>query len=282
MTGAIDYKFNTLCNVIERYESMVVAFSGGVDSTFLLSAAHEKLGDRVMAVTVHSVIHQESEIERAKAFATALGVEHLVLDSDELQIPEFVRNEPDRCYHCKKASGARLSEIARAKRIAVVAHGANADDPGDYRPGHRAAEEAGIVAPLLEAGLTKEDIRALSRARNLITWDLPAMACLATRIPYGTPITAKNLAAVRDAEMALRTLGFYHARVRHHGSTARIELPPDSFEAIMNPELRSAVVEALHHIGFSHAALDLEGYVSGKMNRELLFDRNEKIGDSNK
>jgi uncharacterized protein len=170
----------------------------------------------------------------------------------------------------------KLLTVARSRGISRVGHGANADDPEDFRPGLRAAEEAGIAAPLLEAGLTKNDIREISRKKNLPTWDLPPMACLATRIPYGTRITAQKLTAVRDAEESLERLGFPRSRVRHHGTTARIELPVEVFERIIDPDRRLAVVEAFRSIGFYHVALDLEGYVSGKMNRELLprFEEN--------
>ncbi|MFO8089121.1 MAG: ATP-dependent sacrificial sulfur transferase LarE [Desulfatiglandaceae bacterium] len=270
MAGDIECKFERLLEVLGRFESMIVAFSGGVDSAFLLSVAHQKLGSKVVAVTAESVIYPVSETERARAFAKDLGVEHVVIRSNEMGIPGFVENGPERCYHCKKAMIEKLFEVAASRDIRWIAHGANADDPDDFRPGLRATEEEGILAPLLEAGLTKEDIREISRAKNLPTWNLPTMACLATRIPYGTKITAQKLTAVRDAEQCLKRLGFRQARVRHHGTTARIEIPPELFERIIDPDRRTAIVEAFRSIGFLHVALDLEGYVSGKMNRELL------------
>jgi pyridinium-3,5-biscarboxylic acid mononucleotide sulfurtransferase len=270
MRDDVERKFEKLMEILGRFESMIVAFSGGVDSAFLLWAAHHKLGSRVVAVTAESVIYPVSETERARAFAKNLGVEHIVIRSNEMEIPGFVQNGPERCYHCKRAMIEKLHEVASSRGIRWIAHGANADDPEDFRPGLRAAEEEGIFAPLLEAGLTKEDIREISRAKNLPTWDLPTMACLATRIPYGTRITAQKLAAVRDAEQCLERLGFGRSRVRHHGTTARIEIPTELFERMIDPDLRTAIVEAFRSIGFFHVALDLEGYVSGKMNRELL------------
>jgi uncharacterized protein len=270
MPSDVERKYENLLEILGRYESMVVAFSGGVDSAFLLSVAHRKLGPKVIAVTAESVIYPVSETDRAKAFAKDLGVEHVVIRSNEMEIPGFVENSPERCYHCKKAMIETLREVAASRGIRWIAHGANADDPDDFRPGLRATEEEGVLAPLLEAGLTKDDIREISRAKNLPTWNLPTMACLATRIPYGTKITAQKLAAVRDAEQCLERLGFEQARVRHHGTTARIEIPAEFFERIMDPDVRAAIVEAFRSIGFYHVALDLEGYVSGKMNRELL------------
>ncbi|HDR15025.1 MAG TPA: ATP-dependent sacrificial sulfur transferase LarE [Desulfobacteraceae bacterium] len=270
MADDVERKFEKLLEILGRFESVIVAFSGGVDSAFLLSAAHQKLGSKVIAVTAESVIYPVSETERARNFAKNLGVEHIVIRSNETEIPEFVENGPERCYYCKKAMIDKLKGIAGSRGVPWVVHGANADDPEDFRPGLRAAEEAGIRAPLLEAGLTKEDIREISRAKKLPTWNLPTMACLASRIPYGTMITAQKLTAVRDAEQCLERLGFRQSRVRHHGTTARIELPTESFGKIIDPVRRTAVVEAFRSIGFYHVALDLEGYVSGKMNRELL------------
>jgi len=270
MPDDVERKWNRLLEILGRYESMVVAFSGGVDSAFLLSAAYRKLGPKVVAVTAESVVYPASETQRARAFSKDLGVQHVVIHSNEMEIPGFVENSPERCYHCKKAMIEKLREVAASRAIRWIAHGANADDPEDFRPGLRATEEEEVLAPLLEAALTKEDIREISRARNLPTWNLPTMACLATRIPYGTRITARKLAAVRDAEQCLERLGFKQARVRHHGTTARIEIPTDYFETMMDPDLRSAIVEAFRSIGFYHVALDMEGYVSGKMNRELL------------
>ncbi len=270
MRSDAEQKFERLLDILGRLKTLVVAFSGGIDSAFLLYAAHNKLGSKVTAVTMESVIYPVSEAERARAFAKKLGAEHLIVRSDEMEIPAFVENGPERCYYCKKAMNEKLHGIARSKDVPWVAHGTNADDPEDFRPGLRAAEEDGILAPLMEAGLTKEDIREVSRRRNLPIWNLAPMACLATRIPYGSRITAQKLTAVRDAEQCLQRIGFSQARVRHHGTTARIELPVEDFEKIIDPARQIPVVEAFRAIGFCHVALDLEGYVSGKMNRELL------------
>ncbi|MBW1868567.1 MAG: ATP-dependent sacrificial sulfur transferase LarE [Deltaproteobacteria bacterium] len=262
-------KKELLLHELGRLDSLLVAFSGGVDSSFLLASAHQALGNGVVAVTATSSIHPRREQDEASKFTRAREINHIIFKSDETKIPEFLSNSPDRCYHCKKALSKEFLRIAKEKAISHVAHGANADDLEDYRPGFRAAEEAGIIAPLINAGLLKDEIRFLAREMGLSVWDKPAMACLASRFPYGTPITEKGLKMVEEAEEFLLNEGFRGLRVRHHGPVARIEISTSDLRKIVNDDTRKAIVEKLRSIGFEHIALDLEGYISGKMNRSL-------------
>lgn len=261
-------KKQDLVSRLQDLGSLLIAFSGGVDSTFLSAVAHETLGNDLLAVTVRSAIHPPREIDAATTFAREKGIRHLILDSDEMRLPEFLANGPDRCYHCKKRLFERLLEIAHERGLGHVAHGANRDDLADDRPGFRAAQEAGVVAPLIDAGLKKEEIRLLSRGMGLPTWDKPAMACLASRIPYGEPITVEKLEMVDQAEAFLLKRGFRQVRVRHHGSVARIELDADHFGQVFEPGLKKEIISHFLKIGFTHIALDLEGYRAGSMNRD--------------
>ncbi|MGD9159268.1 MAG: ATP-dependent sacrificial sulfur transferase LarE [Desulfobacteraceae bacterium] len=259
-------------NLIERLEklpSLLLAFSGGVDSTFLLAVAADTLGDRVTAVTASSTVHPLTDRERAIAFTRERAIEHIVFDSNEKSIPEFAANTPDRCYHCKKALCARLCQIAQEKRIPHIAHAINIDDLGDYRPGIKAAEEMGLIAPLVDSRLNKDEIRYLSKEMGLSTWDKPSMACLASRIPYGIPVTEENISMVGRAEKILADQGFRQYRVRHHGTVARIEVEENEIVRLTDTALRKKIISELKEIGFKHVALDLEGFRSGSMNREL-------------
>jgi uncharacterized protein len=246
-----------------------VAFSGGVDSTFLLAAAKEALGGGVTAVTVDSLIHSRREIREARAIARGLGVNHIVIPFGEITAPGFVTNPPERCYTCKQLIFAEVIRIADSLGIQRVAHGVNMDDLEDYRPGLMAAEEMGVASPLAEAGLTKADIRALSRKMQLPTWNKPSMACLASRIPYGRPITRKALRMVEMAEESLLQLGFDGSRVRHHGAVARIEVAQRDLKKTLHKEMRAEILKRLKQIGFKHVAVDLEGYVQGSLNRAI-------------
>jgi uncharacterized protein len=266
-------KKKRLIGILQAYDGLVVAFSGGVDSTFLLAAAKEALGDRVTAVTADSPIHSRREIREALETAKALGVTHIVVPFAEMTDPGFATNPPDRCYTCKQLIFAEIIRIAASMGMERVAHGVNLDDLGDYRPGLKAAEEMGVVAPLADAGLTKADIRALSRRMGLPTWNKPSMACLASRIPYGRPITPEVLKMVEAAEEILQGLGFSGCRVRHHGEVARIEMAAGDVNRAMRPAVRSQILKDLKDIGFAHVAVDLEGYVQGSLNRALASKR---------
>ena len=267
--NAAKLKMENLVHHLADLDSLLVAFSGGVDSAFLLVMARQALGEKVVAATASSIIHPVRETAGAKDFARERGISHVVFPSEELSISGFVANGPDRCYLCKQSLIENLFEIAREKGVKHVAHGANLDDLADYRPGFRAAKEAGVIAPLIDAQLGKEEVRFLSREMGLSTWDKPAMPCLATRFPYGSPITEENLKMVEDAESFLVEQGFRVVRVRHHGSVARVEVGRSEMENIMDEGLGKAIVEEFRKIGFEHVALDLEGYVSGSLNRAV-------------
>jgi uncharacterized protein len=264
-------KRNRLLSILEEYGALVVAYSGGVDSSFLLAVAHEALKKNLVAVTASSPVHPKWEKQSATALARQLDVEHIIIPSREMSRPEFRSNTKDRCYFCKKYLCEDLLKIAGDRGIEHVAHGANLDDFDDFRPGFIAAREMGITAPLVDAKLTKNDIRMLSKQMNLNTWNTPSMACLATRIPYGTPITPKDLKMVEQAEQVLWGYGFTGCRVRKHGNVARIEVDTGDVQKFLDPEMRSVIVEKLLKINFFHVALDLEGYRQGSMNRDLTI-----------
>ncbi len=244
--------------------SALVAFSGGVDSTFLLAVARQALGDRVVALTAHSPSVPEAERREARALAAALGARHLEVESREGDDPRYVENTDQRCYWCKRELYRLCAVAAAAHGLAVVVDGFNADDRRDHRPGHRAAGEAAVRSPLAEAGLGKGEVRALSRALGLPTWDKPQLACLASRLPYGTPVTPERLAQVERAEAAVRALGLRSFRVRHHGEVARLEVAEEELAGAF--ERRAALAGALKAAGYRAAALDLEPFRSGRLN----------------
>lgn len=254
--------------ILRSLGGCVIGFSGGVDSTFLYAMAHEVLGERALAVTATSETYPERELKEAITLAKGIGGRHRVVPSEELDIPGFYENPPNRCYHCKSELFTKLRAIADEAGLPQVLDGSNLDDRGDYRPGKQAALEQGVRSPLDEAGLTKEEIRALSKEMGLTTWDKPAFACLSSRFPYGTTITREMVARVGRAEESLRELGLRIIRVRHHDAVARIELGPEEFKRVTN-SLRDEVVRLVKEAGYTYVAIDLQGYRTGAMNETL-------------
>lgn len=263
-------KLARLERIVARCDGALVAFSGGVDSTFLLSVARDVLGAKLLAVTVAFPAVPAAEVRRAKALARSLKVRHLVVRADDvIGMERFHSNPPDRCYHCKTAILSKLVAIAQALGFPCILEASNRDDLADYRPGHRAVRELGAKSPLIEAGLTKDDIRALSKKRGLSTWNKPSAACLASRIPYGETITREKLERIEKGEAYLAGLGFGAVRLRHHGALARIEIPEGEIRRLAGGALRRAIVAKMKAIGFRYVTFDLEGYRSGSMNETL-------------
>ncbi len=256
-------RYDALRSILRDMGRVVVAFSGGVDSSFLLAVAVECLGDRALAVTGVSPSLAASERAEAEALARRLGARHRWIETGEMEQPAYVANGLDRCYYCKTDLFERLRVLARSEGFPWVVEGANLDDLGDVRPGRQAAREQGIRSPLVEAGLDKAAIRELSKALGLPTWEKPAMACLASRIPHGTPVTIERLTQVERAEAALKALGFRSVRVRHHEKIARIELPTDERARLLDPAAGFEAVRAIKAAGYQYVVLDLEGYRPG-------------------
>jgi uncharacterized protein len=260
-----------LRRLIAALDSVAVAYSGGTDSSYLLAACCDVLGqDRVLALTADSPLTPRTELRAARELAEELGVQHLVLEYDDLENPSIVANPPDRCYHCKFNRFQELLDVARRKGVETLVHGENADDAGDYRPGSRAAQELDIGAPLREAGLEKTTIRALARERGLSTWNKPANACLASRFPYGTPLSHEGLARVEAAEEILRQAwNLQQLRVRDHYPVARLEVPSTEIDRLARSENRSIAVQELRALGYRYVTLDLTGYRTGSLNDDL-------------
>jgi len=260
-------KLDRLKDLIGSYGSLAVAFSGGVDSAFLLKAASEVLGDKLLAITVSAPVFPAGEGTLASSFCRENNIRQRVEEFDVLQIAGFTSNPPNRCYICKRALFGKIREIGEEEGIAVIAEGTNADDATDYRPGIKALEEMGMASPLKEVGLTKQEIRDLSREMGLRTWNNPSHACLATRFPYGEEITAEKLQMIDDAEEYLRDAGVGQVRVRIHDRMARIEVMPGDFDKIMKN--KDTIYASLEDMGFTYVSLDLKGYRTGSMNETL-------------
>jgi uncharacterized protein len=273
MCGARDAleKQEQLFRRLRRLHSLLVAFSGGTDSAYLAWAAHRVLGDRALEVTALSPSFSAHDRRQAESFVREVGLRHEFTETREFENPLNIANNPDRCYHCKMELFSELAQLAAARGFAALAYGANADDLRDFRPGHRAAAEYGVLARLLEARLTKAEVRELSRLAGLSTWDRPAAACLSSRVPYGTPVTPNDLARIEQAESILRELGFRQFRVRFHQDLSRIEISPVELPRALHLEMARALAERIKALGFSYVTLDLEGYRQGSLNAFFFY-----------
>ncbi|MFH1862424.1 MAG: ATP-dependent sacrificial sulfur transferase LarE [bacterium] len=258
-----------LRRLLRSLDALAVAYSGGVDSTYLLKIAAEELGDQALGITAISSTYPERERQRAESIVQQIAARHIYIHTKEIGNSAFSSNNPDRCYHCKKELFRKIREVAVEQGIQHIADGSNQDDNSDYRPGRKALQELEVLSPLEQCGFTKDDIRLRSRELGLPTWDLPAFACLASRIPYGKPITEKSLRRIEAAEDALYRLGFRVVRVRHYDETARLEIGVDEIPRMLDQAIREQVVENLKIAGYTFVTLDLEGYRTGSMNRML-------------
>ena len=272
----VEDKLSKLKEIVSKLESVVVAFSGGVDSTLVAKVCYDTLRDNSMAVTARSETYPDFEFKESQKLAREIGIKHLVVDTSELAIEGFANNPPERCYFCKTELFGKLKEIAKEHGFLNVADGANLDDTQEFRPGLKASKELNVRSPLKEAGLKKEDIRKVSKLLNLPNWNKPAYACLSSRFPYGQSITEEKISMVSEAETYLRGLGLIQFRVRHHETIARIEILPDDIHILTNSPAREELTAKFKKIGFTYVTLDLEGYRSGSMN-EILSETELKV-----
>jgi len=264
-----DNRLNKLNDILSEMGSVVIAFSGGVDSTFLLRVAKDVLKDKVLPVIATSPTYPKEEFEEAKQLARSFNVPAMIIETDEFKDARFLSNPKERCYFCKTELFSKLKDIAGQKGFKFVVDGSNYDDRSDFRPGNKAKKELGIRSPLEEAGLRKQDIRELSKQLGVPTWDKPSFACLSSRIPYGTRITEENIKMVGEAEKHIRSLGFKNVRVRHHGHIARIELDKDSISRVLSDGIMDDIAKELEKIGYLYVTIDLKGFRTGSMNEVL-------------
>ncbi len=266
---SLEEKENLLVSRLEEIPSLIVAVSGGADSAYLAWAANRALGNRALSVTALSPSFSAYDKEMVEKFVRHVALRHEFIETHEMENPAYRANQPDRCYFCKDELFSMLDHLARSRGFAAIAYGVNADDTLDFRPGHRAATEHQVLAPLLGVGLSKSEIRLLSRRANLPTWDRPASACLASRVPYGTEVTPERLALIERGEAALRELGFRQFRVRIHDNLARVEISPDEMPRALSQEMATAIADRLKSAGFVYVTLDLQGYRQGSLNEPL-------------
>lgn len=269
IAGDLASKEARLLDALRPMRRVIVAFSGGADSAYLAWAAHKALGAGALAVTADSPSFPRSHKRDAQAFTAQFGIPHQFIETREFENPDYLRNAPDRCFHCKDELFARLEQFGRDRSIEHIVYGVNLDDLGDYRPGQNAAKLHHVAAPLADAALTKAEIRELSRAAGLPTWDRPASACLSSRIPYGTPVTIQNVKTVENGEEEIRALGFNQFRVRFHGEIVRIEIAPDELPRALSIEMARRLTAIFKSLGFKYVTLDLEGYRQGSLNEVL-------------
>jgi pyridinium-3,5-biscarboxylic acid mononucleotide sulfurtransferase len=262
-------KQERLFAALSSMQRVIVAFSGGTDSAYLAWAANRVLGANAVAITADSASLPESHKRDAEAFVQRFGIIHEYIVTNEFDNPDYVRNDPNRCFHCKDELFTRLAEVGRERGFEHIIYGVNVDDLGDYRPGQSAARQHQVAAPLADAGLTKAEIRELSRAVDLPTWDRPASACLSSRIPYGTPVTIENVKTVETGEEEIKALGFRQFRVRFHGDVVRLEIAPEEMEKALNVEMARRFTKIFKTLGFKYITLDLEGYRQGSLNEVL-------------